>query len=162
MKSRKKERALVIDARGNKWVWDCGWLLCTNDGERKNNFKPLTHAVFRKSIELLDPGIPKHREVLHGMDRPGRAWRRFLNKEIMTHDQFGSVYVLASDGCHAVVEIHDGTHKDVCVENLSEHVGVPLPTRRGTHKAKTEHLDKAKVNNLANKYMNLLMNKQNA
>ena len=85
------------------------------------------------------------------MDKPGRAWRRHVHRDLMHHDQFGSCYLLASDGCHAVIEVL-GEHKYVCFENLSEPIGVPLPPRATTPKTKEAKEKKVKVNQLLAKY----------
>lgn len=181
----KKQTALAIDTKGNRWKWNCGWYIVDENGEplktrqRKKKecwaFKelpngsyrliltlerpdirqqPMSHAEFRRNITILDPTDKKQREVLHGMDRPGRAWRRYVHREVMDHELFGSVYLLASDGCHAVIETQDGAHEYVCFENLSEKVGVPLPPRgKVEQERKTTEKRKEVVASLISKYM---------
>lgn len=116
--------------------------------------QPLSHTQFRKAVKLLDPTDRKQREVLHGLDRPGRAWRRYVHREVMSHNLFGSVYLLASDGCHAIIETQDGDHEKVCFENLSEKIGVPLsPRSKAVKDAVSNEKKKAVVNSLIAKYM---------
>ena len=84
------------------------------------------HLEFRRAIQLLDPADRKSRPVLHAMDRPGRPWRRLIGRVVYEHQLFGNVILLATDGCHAVVETVDGEREKVCFENLTEYVGVPV------------------------------------
>lgn len=113
--------------------------------------KPLGHLAFRRAVTIANPAVKKDREVLHGMDKPGRFWRRHVTRHIMNHDQFGSVAVLATDGCHAVVEVL-GEHKYVCFENLSEPAGIPLPPRVNREVKPRETATKVKVSQLLAKY----------
>ena len=148
-----KVKTFTIDTKGNRWTWNCGWWLVDKNGKpKRTQRKPLGHVEFARNITILDPSDKKQREVLHGMDKPGRFWRRRVNRELMHHDLFGSCYVLASDGCHAVIEVL-GEHKYVCFENLSEPIGVPLaPRAKATPKAKETTAKKVKVNQLLAKY----------
>ena len=147
-------KTFTIDNKGNRWMWSCGWWHVNKHGERINQRRPLGHLEFRRNVTLLNPAIRKDREVLHGMDKPGQPWRRHLDRELMHHDLFGSCYMLASDGCHAVVEVL-GEHKYVCFENLSEPIGVPLAPRASTPKSKETKEKKVKVNQLLSKYLNI-------
>jgi hypothetical protein len=53
-------------------------------------------------------------------DKPTAVWKQHKERVMMFHFQFGSVRVLASDGCHAKVLTHDRVQLTVCVENMSE------------------------------------------
>ena len=184
-----RRRAFVIDAKGNRWVWNCGWFIVDKNGrplptraKRRVRFihyyekpvtwaqgiaecsssiskqrpdirqQPMSHLEFRKNVTILKANTPKAKEVLHGMDKPGRAWRRFVDRDSWTHDLFGSCYLLATDGCHAVIETVDGDHEYVCFENLSENLGVPLPPRGAKAKPTTKKREKV-VSSLLAKYM---------
>ena len=104
--------------------------------------QPMGRAEFERVVTLLDPSDKAQREILHGMDKPGQYWRRHVFRELMHHSLFGSCYMLASDGCHAIVEVL-GEHKKVCFENLSEPIGVPLPKREKKAPAKKKAVKKA-------------------
>jgi hypothetical protein len=147
-----RKTATTIDTKGNRWVWNCGWWHVDKHGKPLNQVRPLGHAQFRRAVTILKAGTPKAKEVLHGMDRPGRAWRRFVERDSWVHELFGSCYLLASDGCHAVIETLDGEHKYVCFENLSENTGIALPPRGGKDKPATEKRKKV-VSSLLAKYM---------
>lgn len=99
-------------------------------------------------------------------DKPDRVWRHYhsANRPVMSHFQFGTVHVMASDGCHAKVLNVSGAQLTVCCENLE-----PLPGERMLPKHRTEEEKKAeresssaakkalKEQELMQKYMNLGM-----
>lgn len=121
--------------------------------------QPLGHAEFRKAVKLVDPLVDTHREVLMGVDRPTREWRRVTSGQIWEHELFGHVKLLATDGCHAVVEDVDGMRIDVCFENLCEFKGVEMPHRYSETKQRnqTKRREKmlADVDSLVAKLKNL-------
>jgi hypothetical protein len=149
--------ATAIDIHSNRWQWNCGWFRVDKDGVPIEPHKARTgHLAFRKHIKLPKPKDKATREVLHGMDRPGRAWRRLLGGDLYTHSQFGNCYMLATDGCHAVIETVVGDREYVCFENLTEYTGVALPPRPSLAKEKVKReratQEKAKVSVLLAKY----------
>jgi len=155
MKSKHKT-AFLIDSKGNRWKWNCGWWHVNTKGKAQNQTRALGHLEFKRNIKLLDPEDPKQREVLHGMDRPNRHWRRMTARELYVHDLFGNVYLLASDGCHAVVETMLGEREYVCFENLTEYTGIALPKRGAAAKESTAKAKRqSQVLELVNKYMAL-------
>jgi hypothetical protein len=152
----KPERAFAIDTNGARWAWNCGWRVVDLKGDPvRTQRTPLGHLAFRRAVTLVNPRNPAHREVLHGLDRPGRYWRRFLDSSAYDHPLFGSVYLLASDGCHAVIAIHDGTHKYVCFENLTERKPAPELRRPGEAKQRTVTRQQAAVTDMVAKLLNL-------
>lgn len=153
-------KTYTIDSKGNRWVWNCGWYIVDKNGvSKRTQRKPLSHAEFKRCVTILNPGIKAQREVLHAMDRPGRAWRRFVDRDSWEHNEFGKVYLLASDGCHAVVETVDGEHVKVCFENLSEPKGVPLPPRIAKPKSERKKVAVTetglKITDMVSRYLSL-------
>jgi hypothetical protein len=158
-----KAQTFTIDKDGRRWVWNCGWVMVDGKGRRTQpNKKPLGHATFRKHFPALDLGNKAQREVLHGMDKPGRMWRRCLNRTHWVHSEYGACYLLATDGCHAVIELPNSSeHKHVCFENLSEPVTITLPPRYTESKTKKTKTKREageltpSASALLNKYLNL-------
>lgn len=142
---KQHRTALTIDSKGNLWKWKCGWWRVDINGDILGNRPPLSHAIFRRNVKILDPKDKAQKEVLHAMDKPGRHWRRMITKELYSHELFGNCYLLASDGCHAIIETVDGDHEKVCFENLSEHIGVRPPPRPSDKAATSTKEKKAKV-----------------
>lgn len=65
-------------------------------------------------------------------DKPQRVWKHYQNPVSMRHFMFGTVKLLASDGCHAKVLTEARVQLTVCVENLRDMADgvVQLPAKR--------------------------------
>lgn len=86
-------------------------------------------------------------------DKPTAMWVKHNERIMMSHFQFGSVRVLASNGEHAKVLTPMGAQMTVCVENLEPLKGVPcLPKVGETKEAKPK---KDKTKEMLDKYLNL-------
>lgn len=77
-------------------------------------------------------------------DKPNRVWVQNKQRVVMRHFQFGSVRVIASDGCHSKVLTVDGVQVMVCVENLEPIVGERCLPKRGQERGHGEGVGKEK------------------
>ena len=95
--------------------------------------------------------------ALVAKDTPQAQWRVYDRKTIvkMSHFQFGSVRVLASNGCHAKVLTHDKVQLTVCVENLEMIKGVPCIPKMGEKVEKKVKKTKEVDLELLDKYLSM-------
>jgi hypothetical protein len=134
---------LVIDANGQFWKWNCGWMLVNRKGEPRT-IKVAASRVGKTRIrERVIPmrlshvqfaSIPKATRLqlnTHDIQvaRPAGEWRRWCNDHVFGtptlfyHEIYKHVRVLASDGVHAVVRNYyqdDAPRKEVFFSSLSE------------------------------------------
>jgi hypothetical protein len=115
-------------------------------------YKSLEDTPMEKPSQITAQDI-----ALVTTDTPTRQWRVYERNTVikMSHFQFGSVRVLASDGCHAKVLTHDKIQLTVCVENLSEIRGVPSIPKIGEKVERKGRKEKVVDQEMLEKYLNL-------
>ena len=87
-----------------------------------------------KPVQIVQQDV-----ALTPADKPTRVWVQHKQKIMMRHFQFGSVKLLASDGCHAKVLTDNRIQVTVCVENLE-----PIKGERMLPKVGGAKVDKPK------------------
>jgi hypothetical protein len=136
MKAKDTKVGYIPGHGDSMWIWNCGWrcVVSVNNRLRIVSKRVLGHAEFNK-LRTTFP-IGKEAEAISpasssafGRRAHGGDWQRWLTEEkgrktVWEHDLFGEVYVLASDGVHAIVcPTHDVTIKyEAHVNNLIERV----------------------------------------
>ncbi len=143
--------ACIEDVVGRLWLVD-------THGRRQTQARYCPFCGY-KSLEDTPPersdAITPADIALTTKDTPTAQWRVYDRKTVirMSHFQFGSVRVLASNGCHAKVLTHDHVQLTVCVENLEMINGVPCIPKMGDKPEKKDR--KLKVDpELLEKYLN--------
>ena len=117
----KRSTAEAVAHNGDLWVWNCGW----SRRKDKHLARPLGHSTFRRAVQLLNHTQEDASTVLLGVDKPQRQWRRMTdNISLMSHELYGNVKMLATDGCHAIVMSDEVGKKTVSFDSLTE-----LPTK---------------------------------
>lgn len=143
------------DKQSRLWVGDA-------NGRNHTQVKFCPFCGFQALNDTKAKGVLRLTEVdiaLCPKDTPMRQWVQYTQVIKMRHFQFGTVRVLASDGCHAKVVTDGKVQVTVCVENLekmSEGV-VPLFAKVEKEKKKTEAKErKEKVDQeLLQKYLSM-------
>ena len=77
-------------------------------------FQALDSSPPQKPIQITPNDI-----ALTPKDKPTAVWVQYRERIVMSHFQFGTVRILASNGCHSKVLTGTNVQMTVCVENLS-------------------------------------------
>lgn len=103
--------------------------------------------------------VTPHDIALTPRDKPNAVWVQHRERIVMSHFQFGTVRLLASDGCHAKVLTQDKVQMTVCVENLSPLKGEKmLPKLNDPAKKKATGRKRGEVDpELMKKYLDMGM-----
>ena len=114
-------------------------------------FQCLDDTAPAKPMQIVPNDI-----ALTPADKPTRVWVQNHSRVMMYHFQFGSVRVLASDGCHAKVLTIDKVQMMVCVENLTALKGEKCLPKLGQTKEPKAKKDRTAVDpDLMAKYLHM-------
>lgn len=115
-------------------------------------FQALEDTQPEKPMQIVPQDV-----ALTPNDRPQRVWVQHSGRVVMSHFQFGTVRILASDGCHAKVVVSSGAQVTVCVENLEPIQGERVLPKVGEKKEKPTKKEKEIDPELMAKYLNMGM-----
>lgn len=147
-------QACIEDVNGRLWMVDPSGRrqtqaqFCPQCGFQALEPTPCKNAsqITPQDIALVTKDTPQAQWRVYG---PGTCIK-------MSHFQFGSVRVLATNGCHAKVLTHDKVQMTVCVENLSAIAGIPTIPKIGEKPERKAGKREVKIDlEMLDKYMNM-------